>query len=210
MRKLYSHIPKGGIMKSLLTSFLCASFLVLAVGCGKDNKSGGNNSYTNLYNTGLGNDSRIVLDKLTAWYQGVNEGISVTGLRNVVKKELIYNTQPTCEQKKFLGIPYTVCQYSGSPTQERELSSQPINLVQDGRKISEKGNTELNEVFNGSQGTLLSAVDVSSLRSELTFLRSDGVTVTYVIDRGYHSLVNPIKKSETSQTSRRDIIVTIY
>jgi hypothetical protein len=197
-------------MKSLLTSFLCASFLVLAVGCGKDNKSGGNNNYSNLYNTGLSYDSRAVLDKLTAWHQGVNEGTAILGLRNVLKKELNYNTQPTCEQKKFLGIPYTLCQYSGSATQERELSNQMVNLVQDGRKLADKGNNDLNEALNGSQGTLVSAVDITAMRSELTFLRADGIVVTYLIDRGYHSAVNPIKKSETSQSSRREVITSVY
>ena len=199
-------------MKSLLTSFLCASFLVLAVGCGKDNKSGGNNSYTSLYNTGLSNDSRMVLDRLTAWHQGVNEGTAAMGDRLVVKKEYVFNIQPqqVCEQKKILGIPYTLCKYSSSPAEEREISNGRVALLQDGRKIADKGNTELNNIFNGSQGTLVSAMDVSAMSSELTFVRTDGTSVTYVIHRGYHSLVNPVKKSETSSSIRRDTIVTIY
>lgn len=197
-------------MKTLLHGVLFGLLILGAVGCGKDNSSGNKNSYTSLYNNGLSIDNRQVLDKLRVWYDGVTEGQLVTGLRTVVRTEQIFNTTPNCVQKKFLGIPYTYCTYDGSPTSQNEISRTPVNLVQDGRRLNAKGNSELGGIFNGSNGTLVNAVDVSATRSELTFLNSNGLVVTFTIDRNVHSLANPIKKSETSQNSRKDVVVNIF
>lgn len=198
-------------MKTLLHGVLFGLLILGAVGCGKDNSSGNsNNRYTSLYNNGLSVDNRQVLDKLRAWYDGVSEGQLVTGLRTVVRTQLVYNTAPNCVEKKFLGIPYTYCTYDGSPTSQSELSRSVVNLVQDGRRLNAKGNSDLAGIFNGSHGTLVNAVDVTSSRSELTFLKSDGVIVTFTVDRNVHSLANPIKKSETSQNSRKDVVVNIF
>jgi hypothetical protein len=198
-------------MKTVLHGVLFGLLILGAVGCGKDNSSGNsNNRYTSLYNNGLSIDNRQVIDKVRAWYDGVAEGQLVTGLRTVVRTELIYNTAPNCVEKKFLGIPYTYCTYDGSPTSQNEISRNVINLVQDGRRLNEKGNAELASIFNGSQGTLVNAIDVSPTRSELTFLNSNGAVVTFTIDRNVHSLANPIKKSQTSQNSRKDVVVNVF
>lgn len=198
-------------MKTLLHGVLFGLLILGAVGCGKDNSSGNsNNRYTSLYNNGLSIDNRQVIDKVRAWYDGVAEGQLVTGLRTVVRTELTYNTAPNCVEKKFLGIPYTYCTYDGSATSQNEISRNVVNLVQDGRALNAKGNTELASIFNGSQGTLVNAIDVSPTRSELTFLNSNGSVVTFTIDRNVHSLANPIKKSQTSQNSRKDVVVNVF
>lgn len=198
-------------MKTLLYGVLFGLLILGAIGCGKDNSSGNsNNRYTSLYNNGLSIDNRQVIDKVRAWYDGVNEGQMVTGLRTVVRTEYTYNTAPNCVEKKFLGIPYTYCTYDGSPTSQNEISRNVVNLVQDGRRLNAKGNAELASIFNGSQGTLVNAIDISPTRSELTFLNSNGVVVTFTIDRNVHSLANPIKKSQTSQNSRKDVNVTVF
>lgn len=199
-------------MKSLFSSLLCASLLIFTVGCGKENKSGGGvavNPYQNLYNSGLSSNSQAVLQKVTNWYNGATEGQAMLGVVNITKTKYDYNTAPNCEQKTFLGIPYTYCTYSNTSSSGTVVSTQSgVNLVQDGNLISAKGNAELNGIFSGASGTLIDAIDLSSSVSNLVFLRNDGVIVSYLIDRNYHSLLNPVKKTETSQASKSDIVVT--
>lgn len=197
-------------MKSLLNAVVCASLLAFAVGCGKENSSGNKNAFANLYNQGLSMTSQQSLQKIQNWYKGNIEGQGLIGVVNITKTKYDYNTAPNCEQKKFLGIPYQLCTYSSSSSSGTIVSQQSnVDLrINNNVAISSKGNQELNAIFSGASGTLLNAVDVSPSASQLDFLRSDGVIVTYIIDRNYHSALNPVKKSESSQSSKSDIIVT--
>lgn len=196
-------------MKSLMNGLLFASLLVFSVGCGKENKSGGGNRYANLYNAGLSQTSQEAMKKVQAWYQGNVEGQAITGIVNITKTKYDYSSAQDCQQKTFLGIPYTYCTYGGSSQQGTIVSQQSnVNLYLNNSAISSKGNQELNTIFSGQSGTLLNAVDLSQTATQLDFLRGDGVIVSYIIDRNYHSLLNPVKKTETSQMSKSDIIVT--
>lgn len=189
---------------SLFSSILCASLLVFAVGCGKENKSGGGgSSYSNLSNSGLTQTSQQVLQKNLDWFNSTVEGYS--GTNNVVyvtKTSKVYPNGPTCEQKKFLGIPYQYCTYSSNPTSSQTVYQGFLTLVSNGGAISSKGNTELNNVFNGSQGTLISAIDVSATASQLDFVNSTGNIVSFIIDRGLHSTANPVVKIVTDSSSK--------
>lgn len=191
---------------SLFKSMLCASILVFAVGCGKENKSGGGNRYSNLYNAGLTQTSQQVLQRAANWYNSTAEGVPQWGELTIIKTQRVYNTQPTCETKKFLGIPYQYCKLNGTPT-TTELSRVDTMIVQDGKKISQKGNIELNNIFNGTNGTLVSAIDVPG-GFKLDFLRNDGKMVSYVINTGFHSSLNPVAKVESSQTQVIEIVTT--
>ena len=202
-------------MKSLFSSLLCASLLVFTVGCGKDNKSGSGGgvnppTYQNLYNEGLSSNQVQVLQKNTQWFQGTSEGLLFSGSRRVVKKSYTYNTTPTCTQESFWIINYTKCTYNGSPTSNETILDGYLNFTQNGTAITAQGNSELNAVFDGSSGTLMNAVDLDSNKSVLTFLRQDGVEVSYLIDRAVHSSANPMRKTETSTSMKKEIIVTIF
>lgn len=195
---------------SLFSSILCASLLVFAVGCGKENKSGGSRSgaYNNLYNQGLSQTNQQVLQKNVNWFNARTEGLALQGLVNITRTPYTFNTAPNCEEKKFLGIPYQYCSYNSSGTPGTAVVQNNVQLFQDNRAINAKGNTELNAIFSGASGTLVSAIDLSSTASKLDFLRADGTIVSFVIDRSYHSLLNPVKKTETSQAQKVETIVT--
>ncbi len=198
-------------MKSLFNGILFASILAFSASCGKDGKSSGSNNgiYGNLYNAGLTQTSQQVLEKNTAWFNAATEGLMITGTRTVVRTQYTSNTTPTCVDKKFLGIPYRSCTYSSGSSSGTELSRSTQYLFQDGRAINAKANADLNAIFSGANGTLVSAIDLSQSASQLDFLRPDGTIVSFVIDRSYHSLLNPVRKSEISQSSKIDIITTI-
>lgn len=196
---------------SFFNSIILASILVFSVGCGKSSKSSGSNTgaYTNLYNPGLTQTSQQVLEKNTAWFNAAAEGQMITGTRTVIKTQYSANTTPTCTNRTFLGIPYTSCTYSSGSSSGTELSRSTQYLFQDGRAISAKGNAELNAIFSGTHGTLINAIDTGAYSSQMDFLRGDGTIVSFIIDRNYHSLLNPVRKSEISQSTKLDIITSI-
>lgn len=190
---------------SLFNSLLVASLLVFAVGCGKDSKKSNGVAYPSLYNQGLSTNNQQVVANITNWFNGAQEGPALLGAITIKKIQLPSNSGQNCTQKSFLGIPYQFCSYTTNTSQGTELSSTVANLFQDGIAINAKGNTELNSVFNGSNGTLINAVE-QGLIAQLDFLRPDGTIVSFVIDRNYHSGLNPVKKSTISQGVKTEII----
>ncbi len=200
-------------MKHLLFCILGLT-LFTVVGCGKDNKSGKKSSQNsnpiNISNSGLSSTSQQVVEKVGAWYNSTQE--SGTGqVVNIRRVRRNYNSGQNCQQRSFLGIIYQYCTSLGSYGQESVVSEQTgVALTQNGTAIRNKGNQDLNLVFSGQAGTLITAVDVSATASRLDFLASNGAVISYFIDRGYHSALNPVQKSESSQTERYDVIVRVY
>jgi hypothetical protein len=203
-------------MKQLLNCVLGLTLITFA-GCGKDNNSGKKSSrnqfnFANLINPGIPANGQAVVQKLGSWYSGSSEAqVGQAGTLSRIRYN--YSSSQTCTQKSFLGIPYQYCTSSGSNQQGQIVSQQTVALTQDGRAINTKGNTELNAIFSGEAGTLLSAVDVPAYGqsvSQLDFLRSDGTIVSYLIDRGAHSQLNPVRKSESSQSGRIDEVVQFH
>lgn len=192
---------------SLFNSLLVASLLVFAVGCGKESKKSSGVAYPSLYNQGLSVTNQQAVANVTAWYNGVQEGTGLLGAVTIKKTQYVINNAQNCVEKKFLGIPYQYCTYSNTQPTGTELSSTVANLYQDGIAINARGNTELNGVFNGSNGTLINAVESGSI-AQLDFLRTDGTMVSFIIDRNYHSGLNPVKKSVMSQGVKTDIVTT--
>lgn len=193
---------------SLFNSILCASFLVFAVGCGKDSKGGGGSSYVNPYvNAGQINQSELT--KVKSWYNGNVEGTYPSnygiGL-NAQKTVSTYNTQPTCEDKKFLGIPYQFCSFNGSPSTNKTTFTYDI-LMGDGRAISSKGNTELNEALNATGKTLMEVKYIDTYRTQISYLLGTGEVVTYGINRALNSQLNPEFKRVSSQAQRVDTVI---
>lgn len=197
---------------SLFSSILCASLMVFAVGCGKENKSGSshkNRYFGNLSQSGLNVSSQQTVQKLTNWYNNRIEGTAFQGVLVKKQKYEITNTasQPNCEEKEFLGIPFTYCTYSsGSSGGGTLVSEVQINLNDHYNKIiNQKPNAELQALFNGSNGTLLGA-SLSGTVYRLDFLKNNIVT-SYIVDTRYHSALNPVSKIEQSQTGAKETII---
>ncbi len=193
---------------SLFNSILCASLLVFAVGCGKESKGGGSSNGINYNN--LGAISQQAAQSLNSWYNGSVEGTYPTtaGMVNVTKTVSIYNTQPTCENKKFLGIPYQSCSFSGSPTSEVPTTS-TVAIVPENKAIKDKGNAELAEAFSTSGRTLLDARAIDQYRTQLTYLNnSTGEVIVYGINRGINSKLNPEFKRVTTSSQRTDTVLS--
>lgn len=192
---------------TFFNSLLCASLLVFAVGCGKEKSKSKGQQYANLYNQGLTANNQQVVANVTNWFNGAQEGTGLLGAMTIKKTQYTSSNAQNCVEKKFLGIPYQYCTYNSGSQTGTELSSTTANLFQDGVIINAKGNTELNNIFNGSNGTLINAVEQGSV-AQLDFLRADGSIVSFVIDRNYHSGLNPVKKSTVVQGVKTDIVTT--
>lgn len=191
-------------MKSLLNGLLCASLLVFVVGCGKDNKSGGGNGglppFANNFQSGtLDQTSQQVLTSLSNWYQGNVEGSRALGLMRIEKVRINSSSSQNCDEidLKLFSIPYCTYTSSSSSSGGTVVSTQELNLVQDGVQISQRGNPELNALFNGSAGTVIGASNIGGSLSRIDVLQNN-IIVSYIIDRNYHSLLNPIQKFSNS------------
>lgn len=201
-------------MKLFLNGLICASLLVFAIGCGSEKKGGGGGGtpapvQPSLVNSGLSANSQQVLTNVTNWYNGATEGYAPASIVKVVKTEYTMNTAPNCTQKKFLGIPFNYCTYSGSSQQTNQTVTPNVYIAStQGQAINAKGNAELNAIFSGGAGTLMDAQESGNI-AYLQFLRGDGVVVTYQIDRSVHSAANPVLKREENQSQRKDIVTTL-
>jgi hypothetical protein len=203
-------------MKSLIKGLVCMSLLAFAVGCGKDDSSGGGSSSRsyldkNAYNA-LPQSSKTAWNNLAAWYNNKVEGTQTQGSLIRKQKYEITSTsnQPNCVEKKFLGIPYTYCTSSSGPSNAGTLVSDvQIDLRSYyGQVINRKQNTELNNLFNGKAGKLLGASQSGKVY-RVDFLVNNSI-VSYTIDANHHSLLNPVQKMVQSQTEVKQTSVYAY
>lgn len=192
---------------TLFNSIICASLLVFAIGCGKD-KGGGSNSYINPYvNPGQVNQQEM--DKVRNWYNGNVEGSlpSNYGIGLPATKTIkTYNTQQTCEEKKFLGIPFQYCRFDGTPAVTKTNFTVDI-LLGDTTAIKNKNNAELNEALNAKGKNLIEVRYIDTYRTQITYLLGTGEVVTYGINRSVNSKLNPEFKRVTSQTQQIDTLI---
>lgn len=209
----------GGFMKSShFQVFVLAGLLSVSFGCGKDSKNSSASpaaspAVVNLYNAGITQTSQQILDKNISWYNSSVEGYpgEVVANRYIKKTEKVYSTVPNCQVRTFLGISFQTCLSSSSPTSNQVLSLVNVFFTPTSAPINTKGNSELNSLFAGAAGTLMSASDISSNVSSLEFVSADGLTVTtYYIDRGLHSKVNPVVKEVLTQQSKVVIETFFY
>lgn len=203
-------------MKSLINGLLCMSLMAFAVGCGKENKSGGGGSGSryldqNQYNS-LPQTSKVAWNNLTAWYNNKVEGTSTQGTLIQKQKYEVTSTsnQPNCEEKEFLGIPFTYCTSSSGPSNAGTLiSDTQVNLGSYyNQHINQKPNPELKAIFDGSAGQLLGASQSGKVY-RVDFLSGNSI-VSYTIDANHHSLLNPVKKMVQSQTEVKQITVYAF
>jgi hypothetical protein len=198
-------------MKSMINAFLCVSILAFTVGCGKDNSSGGGGS-TATSNLGSGTNSAALtaatkqaVANLNTWYNGAVEGSFQQGVYQVTKIRYSSSSaanNSNCTTKTFLGIPFQYCTGSSSTgSAGTPISNSTVSLIVNTLAIKNKGNTELNTIMNNgtSIGTLISASQTGNV-FRLDFLTSSNTLVSYFIDKTYHSLLNPVRKIEQSQS----------
>lgn len=200
-------------MKSLLSTLLCASLMLFATSCGKSGGGSGSNSsqyFGNLSQTGLSTQNQQALNNLTKWYNGTAEGSKILGL---VKKEVYeYSStaaQSNCTEKKFLGIPYTYCTSSNNSTGGGTLISSATISLQgtiNNQRINQKGNAELQAIFNNSIGQVVGASQSGSVY-RLDYLTADQKIISLTVDTSYHSALNPVKRVEQTQTEVKQRIV---
>jgi hypothetical protein len=199
-------------MKTTFSQMLfCSLILAFTAGCGKDSKSSSSGTnYNGVIAPGTSVTVQEEYNKNVNWFNGNVEGAPLYGLQTVKKTKSIYNTGPTCVKKEKWGVPYTSCTYSGGPVSTEVISSQSVAFVNDGVVINTRGNMELNTLFGGQSGTLLNAqiYQYNPNQSLLEFLRSDGVVVSYLIDRSVNSKLNPRIIQETSSTQKTVIQTT--
>jgi stage V sporulation protein SpoVS len=186
-------------MKSLLNGILCASLLLVAVGCGKDSKSGGSSHGLIGYNQ-YNQSSQQTIQSLNQWFQSNQEGRGL-GTLKIDLKQRSQNSNQNCDtiDLKIFSVPYCWSTSTSNSNSDTVISSRTITIVNDGRKISEKGNAELNAIFSGAAGQVVQAIQVSNTATRIDILNNNQIT-SYIIDRTYHSLLNPVQKSTVSST----------
>lgn len=199
---------------SLFSSILCASLMVFATGCGKDNKSGGGSHSTSLKNSSkyLSSSSKQVIDTLNRWYKGRTDSNTIQGLIKVDKLSMTNNYQAPSQECDELdlglfSIPYCSYSYSGMTNVDPGaiLSTRTLPIYPNTEYIYKKGNTELNNIFNGTAGEVVNAASVGNRAYRVDFLKNNVVT-TYILDLNYHSLLNPVQKSVSSDPTK--LIIT--
>lgn len=187
-------------MKSLMNGLLCAS-LLLAVSCGKDGGGGSSSgSRSANYNQYVTQSTKQIFESLkTSWYNSTTEGSRGSGPITVQQKQVAQaNNNQTCDSIELgpISIPYCYSTSVSNSGGDTVLSTQNLTLVRDGKKISAKGNAVLNSIFNGSAGTVVQATQVGYTAYKLD-LQKDNIITSYIIDKGYHSLLNPVQKTTT-------------
>ncbi len=189
-------------MKSLFNGFLCASLLVFAVGCGKENKSGkgGGVPLWNLY-------SNQATTSLQQWYQGV-EMSPITGVRQETRRVEIYNPNGGCSTKTLLGfIDINVCLSSNAVASATNVTNQIVPIAPGQPRSSV---ARLAAVFNPGNGMAVSNVQqISGSVFQIdVYNQSTGHSLRYKVDTNLNAAFNPVEIYDT-QALRKEFITNI-
>lgn len=183
------------------------SFAVLS-GCGKDNSSGGSSKSTqnanpynssNPYYQAPSNSAKVAMDNALAWYRTRAETPTQIGPRTEQRDQITLN-DPKCSERNFLGIfDVELCKQGGFT--RSALPARTINVVLSNDKSL---NSKLARAFNpGGGATILNAVETSSPMMNggklyrLTYVKTNGHTLYFVIDTGLNSAFNPVEIYES-------------
>lgn len=197
-------------LSNFFKSIALGSILVFSFGCGKDNKSGGYGSFTNLYQDGNSDpNSRYVLEQLNQWYNSNRDASSYQYPDGLYKIEKVKFTQtgstggalpPGCKEEKVWIFTMVVC--SGGSTPGATTSGEVVSTIttdvrsNDGVVINRKNNEALRNVLSGASGRLVSARSAGSGSFELIFVSSDSSRISsYVINTSFNSAFNPISQT---------------
>lgn len=183
---------------SLFNSILCASLLVFAVGCGKSKSGGGGNKSLPYYGNNL--TSQQLQTNLNNWYNGRTEGRRALGYMKIEKRQ--QNNQ-NCDTIDIFGleIPYCTFSYSSSSNSGTVVGTpENVTLVHnDNIAIKDRGNAELDSIFNGSAGQIAQVTSVGAQAVRVDVVSGNSMT-SYIIDMNYHSKLNPVVKTVSSQS----------
>lgn len=183
---------------NLFNSILCASLLVFAVGCGKSKSSGGSRSLP-YYGNNL--TSQQLQTNLNNWYNGKTEGNRALGYMKVEKRQ--QNNQ-NCDSIDVFGlfdIPYCTYSYNSSSNSGTLVGvAENLTLVHnDGISIKDRGNAELDSLFNGTAGQIVQVTSAGQQAVRVDVVSGNSMT-SYIIDMSYHSKLNPVVKTVSSQS----------
>lgn len=187
---------------SLIRSFVCASLIVFAVGCGKDNKSSGGGSYTNPYTGTVPAESQAALANFQNWYNSANEG-GFPGLGQRIETRTIRTFGQTdgCESKPIKVFGVTIMDLNYCLNKSSQLNEQRfdrvVNIVADSAKSQ---NAKLVEAFNGGGMTLANVLQGQSqygVYFQLEYVKANGHRKVFTIDTGIHSSINPVQITDS-------------
>jgi hypothetical protein len=190
-------------MKStLFMNLIFSSLFVVAVGCGKENKSGSKSNYGayNPYNTynpyyqNPSQPSQQALANLQAWYTSTAEVSGTIGPKS--EQRLVVTYSGGCDTKTILGfIDINICK-SGS-AQTSNTVTRIVNVVATNNKSQ---NANLAAVFAPANGgTLVNVTEAQSPVSQfgrlftLTYAKLNGHSIQYKVDTGLNSAFSPVE-----------------
>lgn len=193
-------------MKSLFNGLLCASLLVFAVGCGKENKSGKKNGYAiwDMYGQG-----GVAVQNLQQWYQSAETTQqNMGGMRTETRKVEIYNPNGGCSTKTFLGfIDFNVCLSSNAIQSSNNVQTQvaPIPYGQPRSSVP-----RLAEVFNPGAGMAVANINQlgGSVYEIVVYNSTNGNSIKYKIDTALNAAFNPVEKFDTAAL-RKEYLINI-
>jgi hypothetical protein len=193
-------------MKVFSTRTLFLALIVVASGCGKDNKSGGSGSQPNPQPSPISGNfgSGSAQENFKSWYFSTTEG-PIPGVGSKTERRTIktYSQTDGCELKpiNIFGIDlgsFNYC-FSGSSQSSIETVTRTVNVTPSFNKSS---NTVLAGVYSGSDMTLVKLTEDKSFYGKVFFFeyaKPNGHRVLYKVDTGIHSAFNPIEISDSEE-----------
>jgi|GEM_PF-3000650 hypothetical protein len=192
---------------SFFRGLVCASILVFAIGCGKENKSGSGSpnygGFNPIINPGTNVDQNA-LNNLRAWYQNA-ESQNIGNRGDFLKGSGAGSTPSTgfsfswcfngqgsgcaqqqqasnCYVRNGNGVDYDI----GTPSTNINM---PCTITQ--AAVSKGNNVELQKAVNGN-GLSLLEIRQNGTQFTLIYGQQYAPQVGYVIDTSLHSIFNPI------------------
>lgn len=206
-------------MKSLFNGLLCASLLVFASGCGKDNKTG--NKVPGIQNVGMNpvvhqnmpQEGQVALTNLKNWYAApdssnlnfrgtfIKETQSLGGFQYEFEGRLcIFGWGINCDETapkpthcfiKNSSNNYDLGTATGYSLSECSITQQ--NLVK-------SSNQELSAAVNGNGLPLLNITQVGQVYRLYYGTNPYQPQVVYTIDTNFHSILNPVQVQQISSS----------
>jgi len=189
-------------MKLYLMKVLCLVLVAFALGCGKDNKSGGSNPQTNPLSGNVGNGTAEANFK--AWYLSNIEGpMPGIGSKTETRTIKTYTQTDGCELKPInifgLNLGNVNYCFSSSGSSSSETVRRTVNVAPNMNKSS---NTVLAEAYSGAGMRLVKITEDKSFYGKVFFIeyaKTNGHRVLYKVDTGIHSAFNPIEISDSEE-----------
>lgn len=193
-------------MKPLLNIIVCASLLI-AVGCGKSNSSGGssynnggstyNNPYNNPYNGNVPVTSQQPLQNFQNWYNSSAEGsFPGIGQRTETRKITKFDQTDGCESQPISIFGLNLGSFNYCFSSSSQASSQNVQRIVNVLVSQNKSqNLKLAQAYSGSGMVLANISEGMGMGKvyQLEYQKTNGHRVVYIIDTGINSAFNPVR-----------------